>query len=132
MVWSAPTSGRTWCSPRLTRSERPLRPHVPREVAPAGDPIFGQFAREAGAPAALTGWQMFAHRHAEAKPSNRARQRWQWTEDGELAAAIWRRFSQSRPDDIGEVNLRDPVLALPLSERQKAAALTTLAFSNLE
>ncbi|WP_161783800.1 D-glucuronyl C5-epimerase family protein [Bosea sp. LC85] len=71
-------------------------------------------------------WQIFADRHADRSPSDGPRRRWHWTENPDLAAAVWEKFGTLRPEDIDESDIRLLVLSLPMSASDQAAAFETL------
>lgn len=77
-------------------------------------------------------WELFARRHGEAAATKEPRRRWVWTEDAELAAAVFERFGGWRPAEISDAEIRELIDVLPLDAARKAAAIQTLPVGGLE
>lgn len=77
-------------------------------------------------------WELFSRRHKEAAPTPEPRRRWSWTEDAELADAVFERFGRRRPAEIGDAELRALILSLPLDKARKAVAFQTLPVGDQE
>lgn len=102
----------------------PFHAHLLAEIAHAlGDPAL--FLR------ALR-WELFARRHGEAAARKEPGRRWPWTEDAELAAAVFARFGERRPAEIRDAELREVIAALSVDAARKAAAIQTLPVGELE
>lgn len=77
-------------------------------------------------------WDLFSRRHAQAEPGAASLPRWPWSEDSDLAEAVWRRFGKMKPAEIAESELRDLILSLPMGDARRAAAFDTLPIGHAE
>lgn len=71
-------------------------------------------------------WQIFSDRHAKRIPVKGAQKRWPWSDNADLAAAVWDKFGSMRPKDIIDREIRLFLLSLPMSASDRAAAFETL------
>lgn len=72
-------------------------------------------------------WQRFVQRHGAAQRKGEMVARHTWTQDADLASAVWERFGKLRPEDINEANLLKLIETLPFDASRRAAAFETLA-----